>query len=296
MITAIRWYGSKVGLIPWLTKNMPPHNAYVEVFGGSGVLLLNKEPSNIEVYNDLDSGLYTLFKVLRNPEQSRELKRLLELTPYSRQEYYTCLQNQAIETDPVERARMFMTICCMSFSGTYGGGWSYSVKQDTPQRFNNQIEKISAICKRLKTVQIDNRPFDRLIPGYDDPTTLFYCDPPYLPETRQIGVKYTHEMTIEQHEQLLDQLQGIKGMVMLSGYKSDLYDTKLQGWECLTMTTKIHSKKSDGESKENRVECLWFNPRASQAKQRSLFDWNPEPELIPVPEDLEIEDLHAGTQ
>src|SRR5690349_9525748 len=81
----VKWHGGKHRLASRITALFPPHNTYVEPFGGAASVLLNKEPSPVEVYNDLDERVSRLFWVLR--EQGDELRRRLILTPYSEVEF-----------------------------------------------------------------------------------------------------------------------------------------------------------------------------------------------------------------
>ena len=84
------WYGGKLSHLDWLLPLLPTDaHHYVEPFGGSMAVLLNKKPSPMETYNDLDGDLVNFFRVLRNREE--ELQRKLSLTFYSRQEYENAL-------------------------------------------------------------------------------------------------------------------------------------------------------------------------------------------------------------
>jgi len=79
-----RYYGSKWRLAPWIISYFPNHTAYVEAFGGMGAVLMQKQPSPIEVFNDLDQRVINFFRVLR--EQQEQLITQLRLTPYTRLE------------------------------------------------------------------------------------------------------------------------------------------------------------------------------------------------------------------
>src|SRR5690606_16389589 len=110
--------------------HFPPHHTYVEPFGGAANVLLNKPPSPVEVYNDIDSNLVTIFRVLR--DHPDELRRALELTPYSREEYVRCL-GPLYGLDYVEKARRLIVRYRQTFRGigqkATPGQWGYSVTQ-----------------------------------------------------------------------------------------------------------------------------------------------------------------------
>src|SRR5262249_41861795 len=119
---------------------------------------------------------------------------------------------------------------------------------------------LDAIVARLAGVRLVRGPAVDLIEEYDGPQTLFYCDPPYLPTTRTAPDAYRHEMTVEDHEELLEVLLGGRGAVYLSGYASPLYDEALAGWEWVDWDMPNHS--GQGKRKQRRVERLWMNAAA----------------------------------
>jgi DNA adenine methylase len=107
-------------------------------------------------------------------------------------------------------------------------------------------------------VEIRRANAPELIREFDGPDTLHYCDPPYLPSTRTARDTYRHEMTAADHAELLELLVHCRGTVVLSGYRSPLYDRRLVGWERLTFDLPNHS--GQGRSKERRSEILWIKP------------------------------------
>ena len=103
----------------------------------------------------------------------------------------------------------------------------------------------------MKEVQIENRPALDLIRRFNYQNVLIYADPPYLMSTRG-GKQYRHEMTEQDHVELLDALKQHKGSVILSGYPSELYDRELTKWNRIT-------RKSYNQNKDQRTEVLWCN-------------------------------------
>ena len=103
---------------------------------------------------------------------------------------------------------------------------------------------------------IEDKPWQDVIDLYDDADTLFYADPPYLPST-WCGRLYKHEMSQEDHVELLAALGGVKGLVMLSGYESDVYQERLAYWRRIrfTMRCTVAAQKKNTA----RTEVVWLN-------------------------------------
>lgn len=273
----LRWHGGKWLLAPWIISLLPPHRAYVEPYGGAGSVLLRKPPSFAELWNDLDGEVVNLFRVLRDRSAAPELLRLIGLTPFAREEFE--LAFEAAE-EPIERARRLIMRAYM------GQGSVSNDRQAGATGFRNSLTRsnaapwsptpahdwagfpvaLRAAIDRLAPVTIESRDALELIAQQDRHDCLFYLDPPYLPETRSRKsrrrgegfVAYQHEMTADQHRQMLDLIVGLEGMVVLSGYPSDLYDAALPGWRRVT-------RQAQADSRDVRTEVLWLNPAAVAA-------------------------------
>lgn len=266
---ALRYYGGKWVLAPWIISHFPPHDSYVEPFAGAASVLLSKQPTPIEVYNDIDVEVVNFFRVLR--EQPDALIDALRFTPFARAELAAC-REQA--TDPVERARRTFVL---SWQGRarrvqQAAGWrfqrlSYSRKTSPPADFA-AVDRLYAIAERFRHVQIECDDAFAVIERYDQPQALFYCDPPYLHETRseRWGIAYAQELTDEDHARLAEALSGIQGMALVSGYDSPLYRELYAGWRMVTRrahTDRRGALKGSGE--QYRTEHLWISPNAAAA-------------------------------
>ncbi len=257
------WYGGKYSHLDWLLPLLPECHHYCEPFAGSGAVLLNRPPSAVETYNDLDGEVVNFFRVLR--DNGQEIERALALTPFSREEFaIACTLDP--EVSDVERARRFYVRARQVRTGLAQtasiGRWANC--KDTSRagmsgvisRWLGGLDQLDAICQRLVRVQIENRPATDVIRLYDAPTTLFYCDPPYVHETRGDSKAYSHEMTNEQHEELADTLNSVKGKVAFSNYDCDLLGR-------LYPETRWHKTVSDPKTnhatKGQRTEVLWTN-------------------------------------
>lgn len=281
------WYGGKAALAPLIVSLLPSHTTYVEVFGGSGAVLFAKAPSALEIFNDLDSGVYNFFCVLRNPEQVERLQHLLFLTPYSYEEYSACLSTWEQEQDPVEKARQWYVGVMQSMNSSIRNtGWSHTkMPNSNPARsWLSNVAKFETFRDRLARVQLDHRDFEDVIDSNDGPDTCYYFDPPYHPGTRRKKDRcYRHEMTAADHERLLFCAKQVQGMVILSGYAHPTYERALKDWECMYVAQVASSavRPNVGEAPDEwqRVECIWRNPacveRSRKVEQLALFDDEP---------------------
>ncbi|MFV2944263.1 DNA adenine methylase [Pseudomonas japonica] len=268
----IRYHGGKFRLATWVIEHFPPHQLYVEPFGGAAGVLIQKPRAYGEVYNDLDGDIVNLFRVLQSADTRTALTEQLILTPYARDEF--ALAWTPAE-DPVERARRTIIRAQMGFGsagaskGTTGFRIDCSRQYGTAQQlWARYPDQLAAVGQRLAGVLIENRPAVEVMLGHDTPSTLHYVDPPYLHDTRvrgaQSGRYYRHEMTNEQHAELLQTLGLLKGMVVLSGYPSELYADHLTGWTQNSTQARI----SAGRGGSTRTECLWLNPACMNALHR----------------------------
>lgn len=271
---ALRYHGAKFRLASWVMALFPPHRCYVEPFGGAAGLLLQKPRAYAEVYNDLDGDVVNFFRVLRDPEQRAALIEACALTPYARAEF-----DQAWEpTDlPIERARRIAIRAQMGFgsAGASAGatgfridmGRAYSTAQHLWVKYPAAL---AAAGQRMQGVLIENRPAIEVMRQHDGPDTLHFVDPPYLHATRVLGSSkagyYRHEMTDPQHAELLDVLQSLQGMVVLTGYPSRMYDAALSGWGVHRTSARISTRRGTGL----RTECAWINPACVAALQQRV--------------------------
>lgn len=254
----ITWFGGKSKLTSKIIKHFVQHQTYCEPFGGSGAVLLAKEPSKVEVYNDIDGDLVNLFRIIRDPVLFDRLQISVENTLYARSEFE--LSKDKID-DPIEQARRFLVRQRQSHGGL-GKRWSYCVEDSSlgmssaVRRWQAGVERLPLIHKRFKTVQIEQDDWSLVMQRFDGPRTLFYLDPPYVPDTRVNG-RYQHELTQDDHHQLVEYLLTVKGMVVLSGYAHEAYKSlEDAGW--VRQDYDVPAYTSSG--RKRRIECLWLSP------------------------------------
>lgn len=259
---ALRYYGGKFNLAPWIISHFPPHKNYVEPCGGAASVLLQKPRSPLETYNDLDGNVVNFFRVLR--DRPEELIRKIRLTPWARAEYELSVQSCE---DELERARRFYVASYMSFNGATGDnprifGWRCSTDSRlrlTPSADlqNNVLDKIA---ERLLTVQIENRDYKDIILRLDNDAALIYIDPPYTYGQRTNTNWYEHEWTDADHTEAAGLLRQAQGFVVVSGYACPLYTDlyEAHGWPRF-------DKEAQTNSGGKRIESLWLSPRTLTA-------------------------------
>lgn len=267
---ALRYFGGKWAIAPWVLRHLPTHRIYVEPFGGAASVLLRKPRSVIEVYNDLDDEISGLFRVLQDPVQCQALVRRLKRTPYSRSEFERAFQ---ATRDPVVRAQRAVIRAYQSFHHASLFDLNKRTFADARHRTGTGKGKagewvtyprgLAVIHRRLQGVVIESREASLVIRAQDTTDTLFFVDPPYLPSTRS-ETGYRHELDTGQHIELLNQLKAVRGMVVLAGYPSQLYDQALTGWR------RVERPHCASGSLRPRTEVLWISPAA--ASRLGLMD------------------------
>lgn len=254
----VKWHGGKFYLARKIVALFPPHHTYVEPFGGAASVLLNKPPSPVEVYNDIDERITRLFRVLR--DHPEEFSRRLALTPYSEREWQL---SGLPADDEIEQARRDFVRWRQSIGGR-GDTFSYTLHRtrrgmaDVVSGFLSAIdEHLPAIIERLRRVQIVCRNALEVIRTWDSHQTLFYCDPPYYPDTVTRPGVYRHTMSPQDHKNLLELLCTCRGKVILSGYPNELYDKTLGCWRRVVFDVPNHA--AGGRKKKRCFEVLWLN-------------------------------------
>ena len=260
------WYGGKFYYAEQIINHFCDHRVFIEPFGGAGNIILNKLPSEVEIFNDLDGRLVNFFRVLRDKQQFEELIRLCQLTPYSRGEFRDVVLSEEPIT-PVESAWWFFVRCRQSMGGLgmshlTEASWAISLRTrrgmaEPVSKYLSAIDGLQEIAERFRSVVIEQIEAKQLIRKHDRDDVFFYCDPPYVPETRH-GAQaktYGYEMSYEDHVELLELLKDSKARVALSGYACELYDDALPSWRRATFEGKSHIANSG----QSRTEILWMN-------------------------------------
>lgn len=255
----VKRHGGKAYLAKQIVALMPPHRVYFEPFVGGGSVLLNKPPSEVEIANDLDAGLVNLWRCLEDPLQA--VVHLAGELPYDEATFDTAAKWLDSESDRV-RAIGYLVRYRFSRGGLGKSfAWSERLRSGKPGDVNAWEtfvrDQLPAIAERVRNVRFFNQDAVEMLGDRHSPNTLIYADPPYLHETRTARNAYEHEMSRERHIKMLESLCVTQAKVMLSGYRSDLYDFHLAGWNRVEFDMPNHS--GQGKSKQRRIECLWMN-------------------------------------
>lgn len=265
MNAVLKYAGSKWSTSSWIISNFPvdyEKMTYLDPFFGSGGVFFNKNRSKIETINDLDGNVVNLFKVIR--EYPEELSKLIEFTPWSRQEYR---ESYEMTGDSLEDARRFLVRCWQAIGTKTSDitGWSNNIKPTDAgkSRWCRLEPTIKETALRLKSeklniVQIENISAIKLIKTYNRPYVFIYCDPPYVLSTRSKRI-YKCEMSDDEHIELLTTLKEHSGPVMISGYMNDIYSEMLKGWT-------VKTKKSNCEKGKSATEVIWMNYESGQIR------------------------------
>lgn len=266
-IIAFGWYGGKFNHLNWLLPLLPQATHYCEPFAGSAAVLLNREPSPVETYNDIDGEVVNFFRVLR--DQQEDLIQAIGLTPFSREELRVAVEEPIDNLSELERARRFFVRARQVRTGlaqtASAGRWAHckltsrAGMAGAVSRWLGSVEGLSEIVQRLLRVQIENAPAIEVIQRYDSEETLFYCDPPYPHDSRGDVHAYRYEMTDNDHRKLAEVLTNLKGKVALSGYRCELLNKLYKDWNCIESPSKQCLSV-----KQPRTEILWTNYDVSE--------------------------------
>lgn len=262
--TPFQQYGGKWEFGDWYASLLPRAQTLVITHFGAGSPLWHIDPYPVEVINDLDGGIVNFFRVCR--DYPSKLARAIDLTPYSRREYELCSHTEG--GDIVEQARRFAYVARASHGGEWGRSWSRSKghsrrgMSSSVSRYLHLPETTIEIADRIKTTQIECLDGTELILQYDREDAVFFIDPPYMPETRKGADVYAHEMSVDQHEEMLKVLKGTKGRWLLCGYANPMYSDMLSEFSRLERVVNCRSNvTSDGTVAKapTRVETVWAN-------------------------------------
>ncbi len=261
----VKTHGGKWYLAPWIIENFPEKYeelTYVEPMCAGASVFLNKNPSKEEVLNDLDRGLTCVFKSLR--DEPKEFIEKLKRIRYTERAFKMAIKkNEEGFEDYLEHGVNEYMLRRMSRGGLKKAfAWSERTRGGKPGDVNawkTMLKELPDVAERVKNSVILNTSAFEVFKVWDEEDTLWYLDPPYLPNTREENSTnlYEHEMTVEDHINLLNLVKNARGKVIISGYSSPLYNRTLKGWK--TKKKNVANNSGQGKNKERRIEVLWMN-------------------------------------
>ncbi|GAA4275940.1 DNA adenine methylase [Aquimarina mytili] len=254
--TPITYYGGKQALTKLILSLIPKHNLYCEPFVGGGAVFFAKEPSAVEVINDLNGNVVNFYQVCK--QDFPKLNKLIQATPHSRKLHKEAAEilRRDKEKDKIKRAWAFWVQTNMSFSARIFGGYAYERQSNGISKtiFNKKQTFTKEICNRLDLVDIECNDALKVIESRDTPESFFYIDPPYF--NSDMG----HYKGYSEHDfkELLEVISKIKGKFLLSSYPSDIlekYRTKNK-WFQHSVEKRIAVTK---QTKKKKTEVLTAN-------------------------------------
>lgn len=260
----VRYHGGKWRLAPWIIQHIPAHRVYVEPYGGGGSVLLRKDRSYAEIYNDCGDEIVNLFRVAR--DDGKLLREKLYLTPFARAEF---AESYEPTEDRIEQARRTVVRAFMGFgSNAHNAKTGFRANSNrsgtTPAKdWENYPAALDAIIDRLRGVVIEHRDAVAVMQAHDSADCVHYVDPPYVHETRA-GARgkggrtgpahpYVNELPDKQHELLGEACMSMRGAVIVSGYRCPLYDDIYRHWTRVDIAAMADGARP-------RVESIWLSP------------------------------------
>ena len=266
-----KMHGGKYYLANWIISHFPSNYTalnYGEPFVGAGSVFLNKKPSKQEWINDLHRGIVSIWLAMKD-RPYEFLGRLTNLE-YCEDSFNEALIAETTDLKGVDLALNEFVLRRMSRGGLKKAfGWSDRQRGGLPGDVNAWVtilEQLPAVIKRVANTWVTYHKAVDAIRGMSSSDTVIYCDPPYLPATRQSPSAYECDMAEEDHVELAEALNQFKGKVILSGYASPLYEELYDGW--VQRKRLIANHASQQKKKQHKEECLWMNyePDPSESK------------------------------
>jgi DNA adenine methylase len=268
----IKIHGGKFYQSLFIIDQFPPNYeqmVYIEPFCGGSSVLLNKEPSKIEIINDIDEGIISIFECIKDPILYDSLVKILtKHISYNEDVFDEAKNNQLIYwvQDPVVNVAINnLVLYRMSRGGNRKNfSWSNRLRGGEPgdvHAWKTFIkDELLKIHQRLQKVEIFNFNAIKFITFLEhtiQSDKLYYIDPPYLQETRSDKNAYNYEMTENDHVELAKVLNSCSGKIIISGYNSTLYDNLYKGWR--KIEHQVINRSCQQKILSKRQEVLWLN-------------------------------------
>jgi len=267
--------GGKANLCDWIITHLPEHETYVEVFGGSAPVLLNKlRPKGQEVLNDLDGLWVNTYTIVR--DQGEELTQLIAATPYSRSEFQNARDSikewrqGQLDIPPLELARLHLVVMRQSFSAD-ARSWSTTQHggENRPRLWAHLGRAIERAINRLQAVYLEQRDYRYILERYDHPRATFYLDPPYCGVE---GLYYdVNRKDGFDHQALRDHVERLKGSVVISYYAHPDIEVLYAGWDIYSRMVTVHA--GDNKRREKELLIIRYSDYARGRARRQIQEF-----------------------
>lgn len=264
MKAPIKYFGGKGTMYKNILEHFPEkgsYNTYIEPFGGSYSVGLKIDPPEIEIYNDLEKNVYSLYKVLSTPDMFEEFKRKCDLILYSEDIRALFMENlKNCDCIPiVDRAFFFFYVNRTSHNGVGGFSKNTYIRRGMSKSvsdFLSAIDRLPELHNRLSRVIVTNTNGIELVQKYNTPNVFLYCDPPYEQSTRTT-TRYDVDMDRNGHIDFLNACINSKAKILISGYHCDLYDVlERNGFKKASFEVKTISGNF---TRKTKTEYLYYN-------------------------------------
>lgn len=267
-LSSFPYVGGKTRYADWVIGHFPEHSCYVEPFGGAAGVLLNKRPSRVEIYNDLNSDIVHFFEILR--ERRDELEEWLSYVPHSRdihEEWSRAFYDGERPEDDIERAGRWFYLRYTQFGAKLNGysGYKNSTKRNVARTYHNNAQGLEEIAARFRNVQLECRDWSDVAARNDGPDTLFYFDPPYVDCERYYNVESFDHAAFE------ETLRELEADWVVS--YSDLPETFVDrdGYSYASLDTTYSLDVKAGEKRDEATERLVMNFDPAELAEHELF-------------------------
>lgn len=261
--SVIKYFGGKGTMFNKIIEYFPPqdsYNTYIEPFSGSFSVGLKKPITPIEIFNDLEENVYSLYKVLADKNLFDSFKGMADIYPYSEQfrlEFKDKLKNDK-SISLVERAFYFFYVNRTSHNGVGGFSTNNVIRRNMAKNISDYlsaVDRLPELHQRLSKVTILNRDGVSIIDKYNSDNCFLYCDPPYHHDTRTT-TRYKQDMDDDTQLRFLESVNKTNAKILISGYKNDVYNEYLKDWEEINFEVKT---MSGSFKKKTKIETLWRN-------------------------------------
>lgn len=259
--------GAKSRSIKNILPHLPYREVYCEPFGGSGAVMLTRNSSPLEIFNDRYSGVTCFYRVIRDKEKMNAMMDRLHLCLHSREEFIWCRDTWRDCEDEIERAARWY-YCVMTSFGAQARNFGRCLrgKAQIGPKIKNNLRFFPEVHQRMMDVQIENQDWRPILKDFDQFGMVWYLDPPYFKTTKGM---YECEMPDDDHRELLERIWMLKGFVAISGYDNDLYNK--YAWDKKFTWTVHVTTLGQGFTETNNLagheahlvrgdakECLWI--------------------------------------